>query len=144
MPIRKRSKVPTEAEALVETDGKLNIVAKPKKPMPEGGKVRDVFGIEAPASQLRTLGLVALDCNESMPDAQFTIEDRVTLMRTPFDKNNPQEQRYRNRVRNRGTAITAFCITCQGGRKAVTECIATQCPLWAFRFGGDPFYGKRG
>lgn len=140
MPIKKRSKLPTEEEA--NAPQPLVIVAKPKRPMPEGGKVRQVLGEDAPSAAHRAMGTLAKSVNADI-DADFTIEDRVILMRSSYDKNNPQEQRYRNRVRNRGTAITAFCITCQGGRKAVTECIATTCPLWAFRFGTDPFYGKK-
>lgn len=142
MPIRKRSNIPTMDN--VPDDGKLNIVAAEKKPIPEKGKVRDVYGVEATPQQKRRLGLVAVDCHASPPDRDFTVEDRVSLMRSPYDKNNPQEARYRNRVRNRGTAITAFCITCLGGRKDVTECIDTTCPLWGFRLSSDPFYGRRG
>ena len=141
MPIKTRTNVPTSADTPIET-GKLNIVAKPKKPIPEGGKLSDTYGAEPTSTQTRALGLVAIDCSADPVDEHFTVEDNVRLMRAPYDPNNPQEVRYRNRVRNRGTAITAFCITCQGGRKAVTECVDTTCPLWAFRFGGDPFYSK--
>ena len=141
MPIKKRSSVPTGDEIPTD-DGKLHIVAKPKRPMPDGGKLADTYG-DANPTEARRLGLVAIACSAGTPDEAFTIEDRVRLMRTPYDENNPQEARYRNRVRNRGTAVTAMCITCQGGRKAVTECIDTTCPLWAFRFGSDPFYGRR-
>jgi hypothetical protein len=97
-----------------------------------------------PPATARALGNLALACGEAMPDAGFTVADRVNLLRTPFDTKNPQEQRYRNRVKNRATAITAMCIVCTGSRKLVTECMATECPLWAFRFGGDPFRGTRG
>jgi hypothetical protein len=142
MPIKKRSNRVIEATP-VENNGKLNIVAAEKKPLPDRSKIADTYGDDATPSQLRRLGNVALACGDDTPDLRLTVSDRVKLMRTPYDKNNAQEIRYRNRVRNRGTAITAMCITCQGGRKAVTECIDTQCPLWAFRFGSDPFYGKK-
>jgi hypothetical protein len=133
MPIKKRAnKTFTEAE----DDGKLHIVAKPKTPIPQDAIEEGYFhGIDDP-SIVRTIG--AIDS-----DTGFGIADYVAVMRTPYDTKNPQEIRYRNRVRNRATAITAMCIVCTGSRKLVTECIDTNCPLWAFRFGGDPFYGKR-
>lgn len=139
MPIRKRSN--KGFEDLAPEPTKLVIEAKPKAPMPEGGLLSTIYTDPQP-QQVRAVGNLAIDCSD-LPDARFTVEDRVTCMRTPLDHKNAQEIRYRNRVRNRGTAITAMCITCQGGRKAVTECIDTKCPLWAFRFGSDPFYGKR-
>lgn len=149
MPIKRRSNLPTEEDIAKKNEPKpLNIVAKPKTPIPEGGKVRDVYGIDAPTDVKRRLGplAVALADKGELFDDKFTIEDRVNLLRSASNPPNTaegrQERRYRNRVRNRGTAITAFCMTCVGSRKAVTECIDTSCPLWAFRFGGDPFYAK--
>lgn len=139
MPIKRRSAIPTYEEPAPKPEGPLNIVAKPKEPMPEAGIV-DYFG-DDPAQRLR-IGMVAISMGDQ-PDAKFNVTDRVALLRTPYDKKNLQERRYRNRVKNRATAITAMCIVCQGTRKAVTECIDTACPLWAFRFGGDPFHGKR-
>lgn len=144
MAIKKRSALPTAAqEAEAAKPAPLNIVAKPKKPLPAGSAIADVYGAGATPSQTRRLGLLALDCGSTTADAELSVADRVTAMRTNYDPANNQETRYRGRVRNRGTAITAMCITCQGGRKAVTECIDTLCPLWAFRFGSDPFYGRR-
>ena len=139
MPIKRRSNIPVYEEPQPQEKGPLVIVAKPKEPMPTDGVV-EYFGDDS--AQRRRIGLVALACGDQ-PDEQFNVTDRVALLRTPYDKKNLQERRYRNRVKNRATAITAMCIVCQGTRKAVTECIDTQCPLWAFRFGGDPFHGKR-
>ena len=140
MPIKKRKSVPVdsgEPQKLVITEGV-------KKPIPDESHILSVAGrSDPPASIVRKAGAIAAAI-ETEAGALLTTADRVIAMRTPNDPNNPQEQRYRNRVRNRGTAITAFCITCQGGRKAVTECIDVTCPLWAFRFGSDPFYAKRG
>jgi hypothetical protein len=138
MPIKKRSNVQIVDDQPQPTG--LNIVAKPKQPLPAA-----VF--TAPAGlpiYAKQLGHIAMACGETTPDAGFSVADRVNLIRTPYDTKNPQEQRYRNRVKNRATAITAMCIACTGSRKLVTECLATECPLWAFRFGGDPFRGKRG
>lgn len=136
MPIKKRSNRQIDDGPEPDDAGKLIIEAKPKTPIPQDAMEESYFhGVTEP-SIVRTIGAMG-------GDQGFGIADRVIAMRTCLDPNNPQEQRYRNRVRNRATAITAFCITCVGGRKAVTECIDTQCPLWAFRFGGDPFYGNR-
>jgi hypothetical protein len=141
MPIKKRSALP-DPNAIVEVSTKLVIEAKPKKPVPPEGRIKALAGSDAPPPTVRAIGSLAALLSDPTDDL-LTIGDRVQAMRTPYDPKNSQEIRYRNRVRNRGTAITAFCITCQGGRKAVTECIDTGCPLWAFRFGSDPFYGKR-
>lgn len=135
MPIKKRLLLPDSSATLDEPVG-LNIVAKPKQPLPPGKMT------EAGISP-RSLGVVAQQCGDVQPDVAFNVADRVKLLRTPYDSKNPQEQRYRNRIKNRATAITAMCIVCTGTRKLVTECAATQCPLWAFRFGGDPFRGHR-
>jgi hypothetical protein len=140
MPIKKRSTVPTAEQA--EAIKPLNIQPGVKKPIPREGRINDLLGDQLSGSAVRAIGSLAASIHDPT-DETMTAHDRVTALRTVYDENNPQELRYRARVRNRATAITAFCITCTGGRKAVTECAATQCPLWAFRFGGDPFYGKR-
>lgn len=142
MAIKKRNTVPNPEDPVAPT--KLVIVAGEKKTIPVDSRIADMYGPEPTPAQMRRVGPVALSTSLSPPDENLTVADRLALLRTPYDKNNPQEARYRNRVRNRGTAITAMCIVCTGGRKAVTECAATQCPLWPFRMGGDPFYKKRG
>lgn len=141
MAIKKRKTVPEISDIETEPQG-LNIVAKPKQPMPPA-QITTLFGDNPTPAQLRQLGPIAQACGDTAADAGFTVGDRVRLLRTSYDHKNPQEQRYRNRVKNRATAITAMCVVCTGSRKLVTECIATQCPLWAFRFGGDPFRGSR-
>lgn len=141
MAIKKRTSLPVYSDEPAEPV-RLNIVAKPKQPMPEG-EVVQYFGEQPDQRTLLRLGLVAQACGDAAPDARMNVTDHVALLRMPYDKNNPQEARYRNRIKNRATAITAMCITCTGSRKLVTECAATDCALWAFRFGGDPFRGKR-
>lgn len=141
MPIKKRNSVPDPNAVFDDGPQKLVIVAKPKKPIPDKG-LTNMYDNPMPPVAARALGNLVQSMGDS-PDEALTIKDRVELMRTPYDPHNSQEARYRGRVRNRGTAITAMCIVCSGGRKAVTECADTTCPLWAFRFGGDPFYGKR-
>jgi hypothetical protein len=40
-------------------------------------------------------------------------------------------------------AIRAKCVDCSGGSMAEARlCALTHCPLWAFRMGHNPFYGK--
>lgn len=141
MAIKKRKTVPDPSEIEVEPVG-LNIVAQPKQPMPPE-KITTMFGDNPTPGQLRRVGPIAQACGDAAADDGFSIGDRVKLLRTSYDQNNPQEQRYRNRVKNRATAITAMCVVCTGSRKLVTECMATQCPLWSFRMGGDPFRGFR-
>jgi hypothetical protein len=121
---------------------KLVIEAGEKKPMPNKGRIAAVIGDNPTPLQVRRIGAVAAQVY-STADQEFTVDDHVVAMRSPFDPSNNSEVRYRNRVRNRATGITAMCVVCQGGIKAVRECIDTSCPLWAFRLGGDPFYGKR-
>lgn len=54
------------------------------------------------------------------------------------------ETRYRHRIRNRSTGIRAQCVECSGGSpKTARLCPNVVCPLWAYRFGADPFRKKR-
>lgn len=138
MAIKKR-KTFKPLENPVEEPKGLVIVSKPKKPLPD----LNVTAIYPNDRDLLRLGQLAQSCGADKPDAGLNAADRVRLLRTSYDIHNQQEQRYRNRIRNRATAITAMCIVCTGSRKLVTECAATTCPLWAFRFGGDPFRGNR-
>jgi len=141
MPIKKRTSIP-DPNAPEPEKGPLNIQPGEKKPIPPEGRIMDFGGDQLSGPGIRRLGAIAASVSDPTDDL-MTIGDRVTAMRTVYDTKNPQELRYRARVKNRATAITAMCVVCTGGRKAVTECAATTCPLWAFRFGGDPFYGKR-
>jgi hypothetical protein len=140
MPIKKRSSAPAEQPTLLD---EVAAVPKEKKSVEAGGRIVDVYGENPDAAHIRRIGLVAMACGDDRPDQRFTMDDRLTALRTPFDSRNSQEIRYRNRIKNRATAITAMCIVCQGGRKGVAECTAIECPLWPFRLGGDPFRGKR-
>lgn len=66
------------------------------------------------------------------------VEDLVALARTCNSKEN-MEVVYRNRIRNRNTAIRAFCVMCIGGPKKVRACADVDCPIWPFRLGNNPF-----
>jgi hypothetical protein len=40
-------------------------------------------------------------------------------------------------------AIRAKCIDCSGGNATeARKCVAYKCPLWPFRMGKNPFWGK--
>lgn len=50
--------------------------------------------------------------------------------------------RYRARIKNRTTAIRAYCVECQGGdTAAVRDCPSMTCPLYSFRMERNPFHG---
>lgn len=52
-------------------------------------------------------------------------------------------QKYKDRIRNPGTAIRAHCIQCYGGMIAeVSRCPAESCPLWLFRMGKNVFHSR--
>jgi hypothetical protein len=74
------------------------------------------------------------------------VKDLLRLIRFNYNGRYSQwgrlEQRYRDRIKNRATGVRAFCITCAGGPKAVSFCINTHCPLWAYRLGKDPFRNR--
>ena len=136
MTIKRRSTVPVIDYSAEPANPFSGIVPSPKKPMPEP----NIFKGDEDATYIRMMGSVI---TETDPDA-LNVSDIVTALRTPYNPDEHGEIRYRARVKNRGTAVTAYCYDCQGGsRKAVTECASVKCPLWGFRFGSDPFRGRR-
>lgn len=140
MAFNKRTGAIPHADSDVPTRSFPAIVARPKKAIASGGCLPALYPNDPPPAAIRRLATVASSCGADPSDQAFTVADRLALLRTPTDPDNAQEQRYRNRVRNRGTAITAMCVACQGTRKGVRDCDNTLCPLWAFRFGGNPFH----
>lgn len=52
------------------------------------------------------------------------------------------ESFYRSRIRSPLTAIRAFMVLAEGGPKKANDDTGTANPLWAFRNGTNPFYGK--
>ena len=55
---------------------------------------------------------------------------------------DPIENKYKARIKNRATAIRAYCVSCMGGDTvAVRECASMTCPLHGFRMGTDPLRG---
>lgn len=80
---------------------------------------------------------------DETPTKQIPLDDLVSLVRTPSN-NCDVERAYRNRIKGRLSAIRAFCVICQGGQpKRVRMCDSTTCPLWPFRMGSNPFFGKK-
>ena len=65
-------------------------------------------------------------------------EDLAGLLRVPSNADD-FEKVYRNRIRNRNTAIRATCVLCIGGPKKVRACPSVTCSLWPFRMGSNPF-----
>lgn len=56
--------------------------------------------------------------------------------------NDPVENKYKARIKNRTTAIRAYCVQCMGGDLAgVRNCPSITCPLFPFRMGKDPLRG---
>ena len=42
-------------------------------------------------------------------------------------------------------SIRAKCLDCSGGvASEVRKCVAFTCPLWPFRMGVNPYFGKKG
>lgn len=47
------------------------------------------------------------------------------------------------KIRSPVKAIRAKCLDCCGGQRLeVKECPVKDCPLWAFRFGRNPFHSR--
>lgn len=52
------------------------------------------------------------------------------------------EDKYRSKIKNRATAIRAYCVSCMGGSVSdVKDCVSLICPLHPFRMGKDPIRG---
>jgi len=51
--------------------------------------------------------------------------------------------KYRERIRSPLTGIRAFCAECMGGSVSlIRECASTNCPIYPFRMGNNPFFGR--
>ncbi len=49
----------------------------------------------------------------------------------------------RARVKNPNTGIRAMCVKCMGGNPhLIRHCETLACPLWPFRLGTNPFFGR--
>ena len=140
MPIRQRdfSHLPEEGE------DSGNVTEQP---------VRDTFDPRKdpfPGSELEPYGE---DAHEAMPVQRFIgwdegmkhqtplpvdtpIQTLLARVRTPYNKHESVEERYRKRIKSPLSAIRAFCVECEGfSPKAVGKCASVRCPLWPFRLG---------
>lgn len=60
----------------------------------------------------------------------------------PDRDDGPIENKYRAAIKNRATAIRAYCVGCMGGSVSdVRDCTSLTCPLHPFRMGKDPLRG---
>lgn len=147
MPIKKRASAPvidySEVDDRPWFEKAKDQPAKARKPLPEPYLIPGVRGIpDTTRHEVMTIGAMFSNDEARKEGHELNVADLLHAVRTPYN-DDTQEARYRARIRNRGTAITSFCMDCTGGsRKQVTECSMTDCPLWAFRFGSDPFRGK--
>ncbi len=106
------------------------------------GSTYDQMGIvpdKAVPSAMHLSSMAANAGNSPLPHEQFT-QDLLAQLRLSHNKSD-LEDRYRARIRSPLTGVRAFCVTqCQcGGVKAVTECGAVSCPLWALRMGQNGY-----
>jgi len=52
---------------------------------------------------------------------------------------------YIDKISSPITGIRAFCVQCMGGMvRAIADCPATSCPLYAFRMGKNTMHGSAG
>lgn len=94
-----------------------------------------------PAELRRRAGVVIYS---ETPSKEIPLEDLAYMLRHTVDPNPPAyEIVYRNRIRSRNTAIRAYCVLCAGGPKAARACVDTDCALWPFRFGQNPFARRK-
>jgi len=68
-------------------------------------------------------------------------DDLLKLVRCSYSGSNV-ENTYRQRIRSPLTAIRGYCVLCAGGPRAANNCDLITCPLYPFRTGKNPFYGK--
>lgn len=84
-----------------------------------------VFGVNPKQANLDAIKYLARH-----PDMSALVDDPIV-------------QKYKERVSSPATGIRAFCIQCQGGSTTgVTECAAVNCPLYFFRDGRNPLFGR--
>lgn len=104
-------------------------------------KKRNAKGVEALKLQKRIDILeVRIDLQGANPK-EVPFEELVEHIRTPHGE-NPLGDKYIARIKNRATAIRAYCVSCQGFELVgVKECPSLNCPLHPFRMGKDPFRG---
>lgn len=62
---------------------------------------------------------------------------------TSLTSDDPLDTKFADRIKSPVTAVRGYCVNCQGGQiAAVRNCTNGSCPLFPFRMGNNPFYGK--
>ena len=60
-----------------------------------------------------------------------------------FESEDSNINAYHRKIKSPPSGIRSYCVWCMGGQTAeVRRCQATNCPLWPFRMGTNPFAGK--
>ena len=73
---------------------------------------------------------------------RVSFDKYVELVRSRKPDRSKTENDAAKRIKNRSTAIRAFCIGCMCGDTAlVRSCTSLTCPMHPFRLGNDPFRG---
>ena len=72
---------------------------------------------------------------------KIPIKDLKEIVRSPSG-NDVTEDQYKAKIKNRATAIRAYCSFCMSGQMSLVRiCPSVTCALWAFRMGKDPLRG---
>lgn len=95
-----------------------------------------------PEDQIRLVALSKSYHLGNIPPKEMRVEDVLAMVRAP-NRDDNVETFYRNRIKSPLTGIRAYCVLCSSGSpKMANLCGKTSCPLWPFRFGKNPFFGK--
>ena len=72
---------------------------------------------------------------------EIPVEDLKII--AEYSSDDFMNNRYAKRVRSPLTGVRAFCVNCMGGTPSyVRDCTNIICPLFPFRMGNNPFYGR--
>lgn len=84
---------------------------------------------------------VALDFQGANPK-KLEFDDLKEHIRSPSPYYDELTNQFKAKIKNRATAIRAYCIGCVGGNLVdVRMCASLCCPLHPFRMGKDPIRG---
>lgn len=122
---------PWEAKANVVLAGINDLKAKDRA---------DALDIEELEEELRSIAVHILHAGDNPHDVPLK-EIRYVLDNPVVEY--PVSLKHRRAITGPGRAIRAKCMECQGLQQAwVHDCLTINCPLWPFRFGNNPFYGR--
>lgn len=109
------------------------------------GSTLDRMGVPEDMARPVVKGMAYNSSNGLAHPKDLPVQDLLSFARIMDNPGWNVEYTYRKRVRSPLTGIRGFCVvTCQSGSpKAVQQCAAMSCPLWAHRMGSNPHHGKR-